>query len=222
MADEQPQRPQVAAQHVRRLVPHRQPPAVGDRRTGQVQSQGVRPFGAACGEQQQAQPFRGDLRVGDPALQQVGGRLVAGALLQPALDHHGRLVQPGGALAHVPQGLAHVVRTRVEQFELRVQQLRQPRAEGLPQPLEKPRRRLRHQHEPCRRAAHERDRDRAPETGQAGRRGADEQGQEVDLEGHQAQRGAPFPEPAAVHRAEDEDDEECVPDHHPGAQQRRQ
>lgn len=195
--------------------------ALGQRCPGQMQGQGVRPLRTARRQQHQPQPLGGDLRVGDPALHQPGHRLVRGALLQPPLDHHGRLVQPRGALAGVLQRPVHLVRSGVQQLELGVDELRQPGPERLPQPFQDPRRGLRHQREPRDGTADERQGDHPAEPGQVLGGDPDEQGQEVDLEADQPQGGAPVAEPAAVHRAEDEHDEEDVTGHLPGGEQRR-
>ncbi len=177
---------------------------------GQVQGEGVGTLGGARVEQQDAQPFGGDLGVGDAALEQCGGGLVAGAVLQAALDHQGRLVQPGGVPPQVVEDLVQLVGTGVEEFDVGGHQLGDAGPEGAAQPPQDALRCLRYDGEADDGAAREGDDQGQGQVGQGGRADADEQGDEVGLEADQAQGGAAVAEPAAVDGAEDEGHEEGV------------
>ena len=119
----------------------------GQRRARQVQGQGVGPLGAAGGEQQQPQPLGGDLGVGDPALHQ---RAPSPRRASPPPAGPGSSWPSRAAgrcpRARLPRAFSDLVRAGVEQVQLGVQQLGQPRPERLPQPLQDALgRRLRHE-----------------------------------------------------------------------------
>lgn len=182
----------------------------------------IRAFGAARGEHEYAQPFGGDLGVGDTALDEQGGGAVAGALLQPPLDHHRALVEARGVPADVLQCLLDMVRPGVEQLDLGGHQLGEAGAEGLAQSQQNAFGRLNNQAEPHDRAAGERDDQCSEQPRQRGDCGPDEQGHKVDLKPDESQGRTAITEPAAVDRGEDQGEEDEVARDDLGAQQRSQ
>ena len=217
--------PQVGAEPAGHVVP-RGPALRGGgqrRRVRQVQGEGV---GAVVGvglEQQHAEALGGDLRVGDAALQQGRGGRVAGAVVQPVLDHQGALVEPSGAAPQFVDEPFDALRVVLaDQLGLRLDHLGEPGAEGAAQPHQGALRRGAHQGQADRGGAAERHRDRRVQQRERPRRGVHEHRDEEHLEADQAEAGAPVAEPADVDGPEDHRDEHRVLEHPVRRQQRAQ
>lgn len=188
----------------------------------QMHGEGVRPLRAAGVEYQHAQPFGGDLGIRDAALHQPRRGRVPRPLLQAALDHQGRLVQPGGVPPQVVEDLVQFVGARVQQLQLGCQQLGQPCPEGRTQTAQGALGCLRDDGEPYDRAAREGDAQGQTQLGEGGDGGVHEQRDEVDLKADQAECGAAVAEPPGVDGTEDQEDEEHITGDDQGVQQRRQ
>lgn len=217
------QRLEIPAQGDGRVVLGR-PPVPGERhgRVRQMEGEGVRTLGAPGVEQQHAEPLRGDLGVRDAALQQCRLVRVLCAFLKTALDHESGFVQPSGASPHVVEHLLQLLGFGVEQFDLQGDELGDSRPEGIAQSCKDATRCLRDDGEPDHGTAAEPDEQSKKERRQGGRRGTDEQGEEVDLKADEAECRASFAEPPAVHGAEDERHEEEVAHDDLRGQQRAQ